>query len=229
MDNEFVRVSNLHRSFSEGDSNHSVLLGASLSINKGETIALLGRSGSGKSTLLNVISGIDSADNGVVVVDGIDLTALSEHKRTLFRRQHIGFIYQFFNLIPTLTASENVALVLELNGYTSTQVKEKTEQIICAVGLELQKNKFPDQLSGGEQQRVGIARAVVGRPKILLADEPTGNLDPALSAEIMELVEGFNQVGVPVLIASHDLVLISRLHHRIITLRQGRLVTGGAT
>ena len=224
MDNEFVRVSNLHRSFSEGDSNHPVLLGASLSINKGETIALLGRSGSGKSTLLNVISGIDSADNGVVVVDGIDLTALSEHKRTLFRRQHIGFIYQFFNLIPTLTASENVALVLELNVYTSTQVKEKTEQIICAVGLEPQKNKFPDQLSGGEQQRVAIARALVHSPKLVLADELTGNLDGESGQKVLKLLQDLMiKSGGTLFLVTHSLA-VAKIADRILTLDSGLLV-----
>ncbi|EAW30208.1 ABC transporter, ATP-binding protein [marine gamma proteobacterium HTCC2143] len=224
MDNEFVRVSNLRRSFSEGDVSHSVLRGASLSINRGETIALLGRSGSGKSTLLNVISGIDRADEGVVFVDGINLTALSEHHRTLFRRQHIGFIYQFFNLIPTLTASENVALVLELNGYKSAQVTERTEQIICAVGLDQQKNKFPDQLSGGEQQRVAIARALVHSPKLVLADELTGNLDAESGKKILSLLQELMVKNDGALFMVTHSLAVAKTADRILTLDNGLLI-----
>ncbi|MEH6559144.1 MAG: ABC transporter ATP-binding protein [Oceanicoccus sp.] len=224
MKNEFVRISNLHRSFTEGDTSHSVLLGVSLSINKGETIALLGRSGSGKSTLLNVISGIDRADNGVVVVDDIDLTALSEHQRTLFRRKNIGFIYQFFNLIPTLTASENVALVLELNGYTPTQIQQKTDHIICAVGLESQKNKFPDQMSGGEQQRVAIARALVHSPKLVLADELTGNLDAESGHNILSLLQDLMaKSGGTLFLVTHSLA-VAKTADRILTLDNGLLI-----
>jgi putative ABC transport system ATP-binding protein len=221
---EFVQVSNLHRSFREGNASHSVLAGASLSINKGETIALLGRSGSGKSTLLNVISGIDRVDTGVVVVDGIDLTALSEQESTLFRRQHIGFIYQFFTLIPTLTATENVALVLELNGYTTGEVKEKTDHIICAVGLERQKDKFPDQMSGGEQQRVAIARALVHSPKLVLADELTGNLDAESGQKILSLLqELMAQSGGTLFLVTHSLA-VAKTADRILTLENGLLI-----
>ncbi len=224
MENEFVQVSNLHRNFGEGDASQSVLLGVSLSINKGETIALLGRSGSGKSTLLNVISGIDQADTGVVVVDGIDLTALSEHERTLFRRRHIGFIYQFFNLIPTLTASENVALVLELNGYTPTQTREKTDHLIRAVGLENQKNKLPDQMSGGEQQRVAIARALVHSPKLVLADELTGNLDAESGQKILTLLQQLMvESGGTLFLVTHSLA-VAKTADRILTLEDGLLI-----
>ena len=224
MKEVFVQVENLHRTFKEGDKRHPVLHGISLTINAGETIALLGRSGSGKSTLLNVISGIDKADTGTVVVDGIDLTALSELESTLFRRKHIGFIYQFFNLIPTLTASENVALVLELNGYSTTSIKKKTDDLIQAVGLAGVKDNFPDQLSGGEQQRVAIARALVHSPELVLADELTGNLDAESGQQIPNLLrELITRKNGTLLLVTHSLAVASTAD-RIVTLENGLLV-----
>lgn len=223
MDKEFVQLKDLHRTYKEGNLEYPVLRGVSLSIDRGETIALLGRSGSGKSTLLNVISGIDKVDSGTVVVDGIDLTTLSEHKSTLFRREHIGFIYQFFNLIPTLTAAENISLVLELNGFSPTQVKQKTLLIIEAVGLIREKDKFPDQLSGGEQQRIAIARALVHSPKLILADELTGNLDAETGRQIMALLQKLMSVSqATMLLVTHSLA-VAKTADRIVTLENGLL------
>jgi putative ABC transport system ATP-binding protein len=214
MAQEFVQISKLQRIFQEGELRQAVLQGASLSINRSETVALLGRSGSGKSTLLNVISGIDRADAGSVTVDGIDLTALSEHDRTLFRRRHIGFVYQFFNLIPTLTAAENIALVLELNGYSPQMISEKTGGMI----------KFPDQLSGGEQQRVAIARALVHTPKLVLADELTGNLDAEIGQQILKLLrELITETQGTLLLVTHSLA-VAKTADRIVTLEDGLLV-----
>jgi putative ABC transport system ATP-binding protein len=224
MAQAFVQISNLHRTFREGDLSQPVLRGASLTINHSETVALLGRSGSGKSTLLNLISGIDKADTGSVTVDGIDLTALSEQESTLFRREHIGFVYQFFNLIPTLTAAENIALVLELNGYSRQNITEKTDQIIRAVGLDREKHKFPDQLSGGEQQRVAIARALVHTPKLVLADELTGNLDAEIGQQILRLLrELITGTGGTLLLVTHSMA-VAKTADRIITLDDGLLV-----
>ena len=177
MSDQFVLVDDVHRVYREGDNTHPVLLGASLAVNRGETIALLGRSGSGKSTLLNVISGIDRVDKGKVIVAGVELTALSEPELTLFRRRNIGFVYQFFNLVPTLTALENIALVLELNRFPRKVVREKSLAMLRAVDLGWATDRFPDQMSGGEQQRVAIARALVHSPQLVLADELTGTLD----------------------------------------------------
>lgn len=224
MTQEFVQIRDLHRTFQEGELSHPVLQGTSLTINRGETVALLGRSGSGKSTLLNVISGIDKADAGTVIVDGIDLTALSEHECTLFRRQHIGFVYQFFNLIPTLTAAENIALVLELNGYSPAVIKEKTDYMIHAVDLEKEKNKFSDQLSGGEQQRVAIARALVHSPKLVLADELTGNLDAEIGQRILKLLrELITEKQGTLILVTHSLA-VARTADRIVTLEDGLLL-----
>jgi len=223
-DRAFVRLENLQRSYREGEQNHPVLQGLSLNIGAGETVALLGRSGCGKSTLLNVISGIDTVDGGAVHVDGIDLVGLSEHRRTLFRRRHIGFIYQFFNLIPTLTAAENIALVLELNGFNSTAVVEKTQAILAAVGLSEQQRQFPDQLSGGQQQRVAIARALVHAPSLILADELTGNLDAETGAQIMALLrELLEQTGATLLLVTHSLA-VANTADRIVTLEDGLLL-----
>jgi putative ABC transport system ATP-binding protein len=187
-------------------------------------VALLGRSGSGKSTLLNIISGIDKADAGSVTVDGIDLTALSEHECTLFRRRHIGFVYQFFNLIPTLTVAENIALVLELNDNSPRQVAAVTDQMIRAVDLDRQRHMFPDQLSGGEQQRVAIARALVHVPKLVLADELTGNLDAEVGRKIIRLLkELIIETRGTLLLVTHSLA-VAKTADRIVTLEDGLLL-----
>jgi len=222
-DRAFVRLENLQRSYHEGEQSHPVLQGLSLNIGAGETVALLGRSGCGKSTLLNIISGIDTVDSGAVSIDNIDLIGLSEYRRTLFRRRHIGFIYQFFNLIPTLTAAENIALVLELNGFSSAQVQAKTQAILAAVGLGEQQRQFPDQLSGGQQQRVAIARALVHAPSLILADELTGNLDAETGAQIMTLLrELINETGATLLLVTHSLA-VANTADRIVTLEDGLL------
>ena len=224
MTEEFVQIRNLHRTFQEGELGHPVLQGTSLTLNRGETVALLGRSGSGKSTLLNVISGIDKADAGTVIVDGIDLTALSEHECTLFRRQHIGFVYQFFNLIPTLTAAENIALVLELNGYSPVVIKEKTDRMIQAVDLAKEKDKFPDQMSGCQQPRVPIASSFGNSPQLVLADEPTGNLDAEIGQQILKLLrELITGKQGTLMLVTHSLA-VARTADRIITLEDGLLV-----
>jgi putative ABC transport system ATP-binding protein len=149
---------------------------------------ILGKSGSGKSTLLNLISGIDAPDSGQIWVDGQDLTALSERERTLFRRARIGFIFQFFNLIPTLTVGENVSLPLELNRIPHLQAYKKAQELLETVGLRDRWETFPEKLSGGEQQRVALARALVHDPLLILADEPTGNLDEEAGAQVISLL-----------------------------------------
>lgn len=223
MSDAFVQLSHLQRTYRSGDRVQQVLRDASLEILKGQTVALLGRSGSGKSTLLNIMSGIDQPDYGNVRVDGIDLTRLSERDATRFRRRHIGFIYQFFNLIPTLTAAENVALVLELNGCSPAVIRQKTGEILEAVGLADLGSRFPDQLSGGEQQRVAIARALVHSPKLVLADELTGNLDAQSGQQILDLLRGLMTTGsATLLLVTHSLA-VAKSADRIITLEAGVL------
>ncbi|MGI9265083.1 MAG: ABC transporter ATP-binding protein, partial [Gammaproteobacteria bacterium] len=188
-ENPYVRLRGIRRSFAEGDQVHRVLNGVDVSFGKGESVAIRGRSGSGKSTLLNLIAGIDAPDEGLVEVAGLDITAMAERERTLFRRKHIGFVYQAFNLVGTLTVADNVRLVLELNRYSPAEAAEQINSLLEAVGLAGRENSYPDLLSGGEQQRVAIARALCHRPSVLLADEPTGNLDDQTAQSVLDLID----------------------------------------
>ena len=215
----FDRVS---KRYAEG---HDALREVSVHINRDELVFITGHSGAGKSTLLRMIMLMERPSRGQVTVDGQHLASIGARGIPLHRR-NIGVVFQNHQLLFDRPVFDNVALPLIISGYDHREVGRRVRAALDKVGLLKRERAMPITLSGGEQQRVGIARAVVGKPRILLADEPTGNLDPALSAEIMQLFEDFNQVGVTVLIASHDLALISRLHHRIITLRHGRLVTG---
>ncbi|NMC35329.1 MAG: ABC transporter ATP-binding protein, partial [Veillonellaceae bacterium] len=176
------------KSYQEGTETRLVLKDTCFQFQSGEFTAILGKSGSGKTTLLNLISGIDKADSGYIELNGENLTLLNDHERTLLRRKHIGFIFQFFNLIPTLSVWENVILPLELNQMTSVADFERASLLLSKVGLLDRRKNFPDQLSGGEQQRVSIARSLVHQPEILLADEPTGNLDEATGREVLRLL-----------------------------------------
>jgi putative ABC transport system ATP-binding protein len=185
----FLRLENLSKSYLEGARARVVLQNASACFAHGEFAAIVGKSGSGKSTLLNLISGIDRADGGTIWLDGRNLTALDDRQRTLFRRRSIGFIFQFFNLLPTLTVEENVSLPLELNSRNGAEARERVEAMLAAVGLADRRETFPDRLSGGEQQRVAIARALIHDPQIVLADEPTGNLDEATGRQVLELLD----------------------------------------
>ena len=210
----------------EGGEPHAILRGASSDIFDGEMVALLGRSGSGKSTLLNLISGIDVPDGGEVIVTDHVITSMSEQQRTLFRREHIGFVYQFFNLIPTLDVLENLKLVMELNSERDATIR--CRELLDAVGLGDRANTYPDALSGGEQQRVAIARALVHKPGVLLADEPTGNLDETTSDEIWELIDQLvRPSGGTILLATHSLAAAKRCD-RILELTDGQLhdITG---
>lgn len=223
-DNCHVRLLQLARSFKEGARLHRVLNGVDAEFLKGEAVALRGRSGSGKSTLLNLVSGIDLPDSGEVVIDGVNITALTERERTLYRRKHIGFVYQAFNLVPTLSVADNVRLVLELNGAGKHEAAVRVGEMLDAVGLADRAESFPDLLSGGEQQRVAIARALAHRPTLLLADEPTGNLDDASAELVLEqLGRLVRQTGGTMLIATHSSTVAS-ICHRSIELRDGRLL-----
>jgi putative ABC transport system ATP-binding protein len=184
----FLRFHDLTKSYFEGDVRRVVLQNAHAEFQPGEITAILGKSGSGKSTLLNLISGIDAPDSGQIWVEGQELTIMRERERTLFRRARIGFIFQFFNLIPTLTVGENVNLPLELNHVPRQQAQKKAQELLEAVGLIDRWKTFPEKLSGGEQQRVALARALVHDPLLILADEPTGNLDEETGAQVMALL-----------------------------------------
>jgi putative ABC transport system ATP-binding protein len=221
--NNFLRLENISRSYKEGPHTRVVLRDVNAAFTKGESVAVLGKSGTGKSTLLNLISGVDRADAGTIWLDGRDLTALDERQRTLFRRQNIGFVFQFFNLIPTLTVWENVALPLELNGATAAQTQSQTDSILDAVGLLDRRSTFPDRLSGGEQQRVAIARALVHDPLLVLADEPTGNLDEETGRQVIALLDRLTrQVDKNLILVTHSAEAAGHAD-RILYLRDGRL------
>jgi putative ABC transport system ATP-binding protein len=204
-DRNFIRFEHLYKRYSEGGRQREVLRDASASFGRGELTAIIGKSGSGKSTLLNLISGIDSSDSGAIWVGDVELTKLDDHRRTLFRRRHIGFVFQFFNLIDTLTVWENVTLPLELCGVEPALGEEKAAGMLRSVGLLERRASFPDRLSGGEQQRVAIARALVHDPDIVLADEPTGNLDEVTGQEILALLDHLTrQRGKNLIMVTHS-------------------------
>ncbi|MCW8906687.1 MAG: ABC transporter ATP-binding protein [Sedimenticola sp.] len=220
-------VEQLSHSYREGRETRPILNGIDLQIAEHECIALLGRSGSGKSTLLNMLAGIDTPQGGSIRVMGQEIHKLSERERTLLRRRHIGFVYQFFNLIPTLTIAENVGLPLELNGYPEAEISRLVGFILSDVGLGNRWAAFPDQLSGGEQQRVAIARALVHNPAIVLADEPTGNLDEETGKHILGMLLGLSkQLRRTLIIVTHSLEVAQRAD-RILTLNYGRLSEQG--
>lgn len=190
---------------------------------QGKMAFLTGHSGAGKSTLLKLIALIERATRGQVIVNGFDLTKVTSHQLPYFRRS-IGVIFQDHRLLMDRTVFDNVALPLTIAGYRPQEIKKRVQAALDKVGLLKMATRLPVALSGGEQQRVGIARAVVNKPSVLLADEPTGNLDPVISTDVMGLFSDFNQVGVTVLIASHDLALIGRMSAPVLVLENGRLV-----
>lgn len=207
---------------------HDALSNVSFQIDAGEMVFLTGHSGAGKSSLMKLIALIERSTRGNVLIDGKNLSRLKNRHIPALRRK-IGIVFQDHNLLYDRTVFDNVALPLVIAGYHQSEVGRRVRAALDKVGLLGKDKLFPVMLSGGEQQRVGIARAVVNRPPLLLADEPTGNLDPELSREIMGLFEQFNQVGVTVLIATHDHDLISRMGHRLLSLNQGRLERDGWT
>jgi len=218
-----IHALGLCRRFREGDREHVVLDGVDLDIAAGETAALRGRSGSGKSTLLNLISGIDEPDAGRIIVAGTDITSLSEHDRTLFRRRHVGFVYQAFNLVPTLSVADNIRLVLELNGVSAAKTSQRIEELLDAVELSNRADSYPDVLSGGEQQRVAIARALCHEPEVVLADEPTGNLDDRTADRVLDLLEDLVRTsGRTLLVATHSAGIASRCD-RVLELHNGKM------
>ena len=218
-----IRLRNLGRSYTEGKQQHKVLSNVSADFLKGESVAIRGRSGSGKSTLLNLISGIDAPDTGQVEVAGLNITTMTERDRTLFRRKHIGFVYQSFNLVPTLTVADNIRLVLELNNVPNGEAADRIDELLRAVDLAERAGSYPDVLSGGEQQRVAIARALCHRPSILLADEPTGNLDDKTAETVLQLLDTLvRKTGGTMIVATHSATVAS-FCDRSMQLHDGKL------
>jgi len=217
-----IKFENIFKRYPEtGD----VLKNVSFELRQGEIAFLTGHSGAGKSTILKLIGLMERATRGDIVLDGQKLSTIKERHVPYVRRK-LGFIYQDYKLSPDRTVFDNVALPLVIAGYGHHEVSRRVRAALDKVGLLGKERKFPVGLSGGEQQRVGIARAVVNKPPMIIADEPTGNLDPELSTEIMALFEQFQNVGVTILIASHDISLIERMNHRVLRLNRGELVAG---
>ncbi len=218
-----VRLHQLTRAFTEGLQRHLVLDNVSADFVQGHSVAIRGRSGSGKSTLLNLISGIDTPDSGQVEVAGLNLTSMGEKERTLFRREHIGFIYQSFNLLPTLTVEDNLRLVLELNRISEAESGRRMRELLEAVGLADRAHSYPDVLSGGERQRVAIARALCHGPSLVLADEPTGNLDDRTAQDVLDLLDRLvRQAGRTMIVATHS-ATVAAYCDRVLELHDGRL------
>ena len=213
------RVEGLIKTYRVGDLDIHALNGVDLELHAGEFAVLLGASGSGKSTLLNILGGLDIPTRGHVWYREHELTVSDDASLTRYRRDHVGFVFQFYNLIPSLTARENVAIVTEIARDPMTP-----EAALAIVGLDQRLDHFPAQLSGGEQQRVAIARAFVNHPPILLCDEPTGNLDPGTSVGIMRLLDRINRTGTTVLMATHDDEIVDQMRKRVIELKGGHLV-----
>ncbi|MBN1146577.1 MAG: ABC transporter ATP-binding protein [Anaerolineales bacterium] len=222
---EVAKIENVTRIFKIGEMETQALRGVSLSVQNGEFTALVGPSGSGKTTLLQLIGCLDKPTSGQVYINGKDVSKLNRNQRADMRRGSIGFIFQFFALIPTLSAYENIEMPLLLNGRSASERRERISELLAAVGLSDRTHHRPDQLSGGEQQRVAIARALAPRPALILADEPTANLDTANGKQVMEIMTRLNQeTGVTFIFATHDPRVI-QYARRVITLRDG-LVDG---
>jgi putative ABC transport system ATP-binding protein len=215
----FLKVENLKKSYRTGDVTTTVLKGVGMDLEKGEIGVILGPSGSGKSTLLNIIGGIDRCDSGKVSADNIEVTKLNDNKLTDYRRENIGFIFQFYNLVPNLTVGENIEVVSNIS-----KSPLNTDEVLKAVGMLDKKHRFPRELSGGEQQRVSIARAIVKNPKLLLCDEPTGALDFSTSREILKLLQKINKdFGTTILMITHN-TPISAMANRVYKVRSGEIV-----
>ena len=216
----FVQLKNIEKSFGRGENRVNVLKGINLSIKKGEFCVLLGPSGSGKSTLLNIIGGIDHADSGEIYIGGDKMTGLSEKALTLYRRNHLGYIFQMYNLIPNLTVEENI----EVGAYLSDSPLD-LDELLHTLGLYEHRRKLPNQLSGGQQQRCAIGRAIIKNPDILLCDEPTGALDYNTSKEILKLIETVNQkYGNTVIMVTHN-DAIKNMADRVVRIRDGRVLS----
>ncbi|MBB4041288.1 putative ABC transport system ATP-binding protein [Microvirga flocculans] len=227
MQDKAIALHDVDLSLGRGAARVHILKGISLGIDKGEAVGLVGPSGSGKSTLLMTMAGLERPDSGKVIVDGTDLSGLDEDALARFRGRRIGIVFQSFHLVPTMTALENVALPLELAG--EDEAFERAEAELQAVGLSHRLHHYPAQLSGGEQQRVAIARAIVPNPAILVADEPTGNLDETTGQSIVDLLFALKRDrGATLVLVTHDLAL-ARLCDRMVRLRSGQVEAGAAS
>ena len=221
----YVEFRKVKKQYRMGEVTIDALRDITFEIEKGEICVIVGASGAGKTTLLNILGGMDTLTSGKVLLDGRDISHYSSKALTKYRRYDIGFVFQFYNLVPNLTALENVELAAQLS-----RRPLQPRKVLKQVGLAGRMNNFPAQLSGGEQQRVAIARALVNNPKMIIADEPTGNLDPMRSLEIMMLLERINELGTTLLVVTHEKELVNRFSKRVVAIENGRIIsdeTGG--
>ena len=216
---ELIRIDNVQKTYKNGVV---ALYDFNLSIKKGEFVFIIGASGSGKSTLIKMLYREEKPDKGSIIVGGINVAKLKNRKVYLLRRK-LGVVFQDFKLLPTLTVFENVAFAMEVFGYDKREIQTRVLEVLELVGLKNKVRQYPTQLSGGEQQRVVIARAIVNRPKLLICDEPTGNLDPDTSMEIMRVLENINNMGTTVIMATHDRDIVDKMKKRVILIEGGRL------
>ena len=224
----FIRLERVSKTFQEGDRKRVVLDEVVAAFADGEIVAIVGRSGSGKSTLLNLLAGLDLPDSGSIWIGESCITALNDRGRTIFRRAHIGFFFQFFNLIPTLTVAENVRLTAELSGWSAADAQNQADGMLGEVGLLDRAHAYADKLSGGEQQRVAIARALCADPPLILADEPTGNLDVDTGAQVMQLLARLTRERGKTLIMVTHSADIAAMADRVFRLDHGRLIVESA-
>ena len=222
---EILKVENLTKTYGSGENLVNAVDDVSFSVEKGEFVAIVGASGSGKSTLLHLIGGVDRPTSGKIFVDGNDISKMNDDKLAVFRRRQVGIVYQFYNLIPILTVEENITLPCDLDGRGVD--RERLETILDSFGLRARRKHLPNQLSGGQQQRTSIARALINNPSLVLADEPTGNLDSKSSEEVMSMLKMCNQsYGQTVIMITHNLD-IAKQADRIITVSDGKIVEEG--
>jgi putative ABC transport system ATP-binding protein len=219
----FIELSNVTKTFHAGDEEYAALKSISLGINSGEFVAVMGPSGSGKSTLLSLIGGLSKASRGVVSIDGIDLGGLGPNKLSDFRREYLGFVFQSFYLVPYLTAIENVMLPLTIQPGVNGTARRTALEALSRVGLDAKAGRLPSQLSGGEQERVAIARAIANKPPLILADEPTGNLDTKTGDKVLDMLEGLHAEGRTIVMVTHSRENAERAE-RIIEIRDGEVV-----
>lgn len=217
-----IKTTNVYKHFQAGEQRVEVLQGVDFSVNKGEFVTVMGPSGSGKSTLLQLLGGLDVPSGGEIEVDGTVINRQSEKERTIFRRRHVGLVFQNYQLLPTMTVEENVAFPLHADGAAASQVQAKVKELLAAVGLEQMGGRFPGVLSGGQQQRVAIARSLVNEPKLLLADEPTGNLDRKRAGDVLDLLSNFHKQGQTIVMVTHD-IFAAGYADRIVLFKDGRI------
>ena len=221
----FVEFEHVKKTYHMGEVTIDALRDATFSVEKGELCVIVGPSGAGKTTLLNILGGMDTLTDGKILLGGEEISRYNERQLTTYRRHDVGFVFQFYNLVPNLTALENVELAAQI-----CREPLPADEVLKSVGLEHRMANFPAQLSGGEQQRVAIARAIINNPQMIIADEPTGNLDPQRSLEIMTLLERINKMGTTILVVTHEEELVNRFGKRVVTIQDGHMIsdrTGG--